>query len=701
MSKNRESTDKEILRMLQLSGYRNNSKPKTTESKVPNKKLIKEDFIDNLEDAFGGANEDFGDLSTNGQKTILTPEMKVAMLANNINQYQATLLDIYKEYNPKHYRVDTPGAKSSEETDTLYDKKSTLKLRGTQDDLARLSKTQRTTLGHEKGARYDKEIEKFDKSVNLPATFIDNTEDISDKTVTAKGHLQKWFFHKDVSMISYDAKGRKLTELGKAQLEFLARAFTHKPIDEFETKLFSIFSKDKDGNHFAMVAERIIREFYSLAMIPYIMNLTKRAKYNPKDLQLKMFIENGVNDALSKLPSHYDPSRGNLGTFMITTVKNDVIDQIREISDYKVDTGYAYEYLTSIPGPLILKSIANPNEVEGVYDNVKEMGKTKSGKPIYGYVYNNPVNAISDLDVDARGGGKPSPLSLRFIYGNSKSLLYKSFPPGTFGNLKQDMDYTGEVDPYETEAIFKVETLPTEAKQTIYQILGQIVDVVITDIGMKPATTNAAGQKIPSRLGVETGEADYGYVSKDLINLLKNNKNTAIELMYELLNFGSMVEVYTQTWTMKNDKGGITKRKAGDAVVYKDGQMVPDVDGRIPGFNNTTVVWSSGSLSEEEVKRAFLEKFLAKSQEKRGIDSTETELIQKLQADPKGANAVVSAIRGGLRKFFGFEGMSEPALMKNRNKLNTIIKNYYSSMLAENKARTMIKNLLLNYINKK
>ena len=96
-----------------------------------------------------------------------------------------------------------------------------------------------------------------------------------------------------------------------------------------------------------------------------------------------------------------------------------------------------------------------------------------------------------------------------------------------------------------------------------------------------------------------------------------------------------------------------------------------------------------------------MEKFLAKSQEERGIDSTETELIQKLQADPKGANAVISAIRGGLRKFFGFEGMSEPALMKNRNKLNTIIKNYYSSMLAENKARTMIKNLLLNYINKK
>lgn len=692
MSNNSEKIEKEVLRMLKLSGYRNAPNTIKTESKESNKKLIKEDFIDDLNDAFN-TEHNFSDLTTNGPKAVLTPEMKVAMLANNINQYQSVLLGLYKDYNPQQYNKWTSGAKKTNDDSTLYDKAKTLKLRGTQDDLRRLQATQKNSLVHQKGKKYDKEIEDFDKKTNLPATFIDSTEDISDLTKKAKGHLQKWFFHKDVSMISYDAKSKKLTDLGKAQLEFLARAYTGKPLDDFETKLFSIFEHDKDGNHFATVSENIIREFYSLVMVPYIMNITKRAKYNPKDMQLQIFIEKGVDHALDNLKSYYDPTRGNLGSFMITAVKNDVINQIKEISDYKIDTGYVYDYLTSITGPLILKSIANPKDVEGSYNDVKEMGKTPSGKQIYGYVYNNPENAIQDLEVDARvTKGKPSPLSLRFIYGNSKSLLYKSFPPGTFEDVKDSLNYQDE-NPYETQAIFKVETLPQDAKKTIYDILGQIADVIITDVGKQSK-------------GDEDYGADYGYVSKNVIPLLKGNKQTFMELMYDLLSFGDMVEVYTKTWTMKNPSGGFTKRQPGDPVVYeKDSEgnqiPVPNVNGELPEGENVTVVWSSGSLSEEEVKKNFLEKFLARVQEKQGTDSREVELLKIFQSNPKEANAIISAVRGGLRKFFGFEGLSVPALQKNRNKLNAIIKNYYLSMLAENKARRIIKNLLLNHINKK
>ena len=237
MSKNSEKIEKEIIRMLQLSSFRNSKKPTSNESIVAKKKLLKEDFIDNINDAFN-TDANFDDLNTNGPKTVLTPEMKVAMLANNINQYQAALLELYKDYNPMHYHKLTGGAKKTTDDTTLVDKQKTLKLRGTTDDLSRLKGTQNKNLVHQKGKRYDKEIQNYDKSVNIPATFIDNTEDIKGLSNKAKGHLQKWFFHKDISLISYDSKSKKLTDLGKAQLEFLARAYTGKPFDDFETKLF-------------------------------------------------------------------------------------------------------------------------------------------------------------------------------------------------------------------------------------------------------------------------------------------------------------------------------------------------------------------------------------------------------------------------------------------------------------------------------
>ncbi len=73
--------------------------------------------------------------------------------------------------------------------------------------------------------------------------------------------------------------------------------------------------------------------------------------------------------------------------------------------------------------------------------------------------------------------------------------------------------------------------------------------------------------------------------------------------------------------------------------------------------------------------------------------------MQILKSNPKEANALISSVRNGLRKFFGFEGLNVPVLRKNRNKLNTIINNYQLSMLAESKARLMIKKTILNYIN--
>ncbi len=699
MHNKKESIQNEIIRMLKLSEFRNPIQ-KNKEVSNKDKKIIKEDFIDDINDAFNQDALYDIDLNTNGNKSILTNEMKVAMLAHSLNEFEAAMLELYKNFKPKDYNKYTNPAKKNDLQGTYYDKKKDLKLRGqvSKDDLTNLKNTAfgkkiQTRLGKDNQPINSKlvadkdQIIKDPKSIRMPATFVDSDEDLKNITKRTSGGLQKWWHNKDVNMISYDSNSKKLTELGKAQLEFLARAYTTKPIDEFESTLFSLFGKQEGNYHFSETAEKILREFFSLVMIPYIMNLTKRAKYNPNDNQLKEFIENGVNHALDNLSTYYDPQRGNLGSFMITAVKNDVVNQLKQVADYKLDIGYVNDYLSSVNGPITITSIANPNESSGNYNNVKELGKTKSGKQIYGYIYNEPLNALTDFTNDARGSEeKPSPLSKRFIYGNSKSLFYKSFPPGTFEDIKLGMDYKDE-NPYETQSIFQVETLPQQAKTTIYEILNQIADVMISDLGKHAKSDNDY-------------DSDYNYVSKNVTPLLKSNKQDFIELMYELLGFGQMVQVYTKTWEILNKKGKITKKPIGSPVVYNTDEKgnkepVKNVNGEIPGPDDIQMVWSSGSLSEEEVKQKFLEKFIAKIANTPG-DSANRKLIQIFQDDPKQANAIISAIRGGLRKFFGFEGLQIPALLKNRNKLNTILNNYEASMLAEHMARIAIRKYLNN-----
>ena len=175
--------------------------------------------------------------------------------------------------------------------------------------------------------------------------------------------------------------------------------------------------------------------------------------------------------------------------------------------------------------------------------------------------------------------------------------------------------------------------------------------------------------------------------------------------MYDLLSFGDMAKVYTKTWVYKNSKGGTTTRQPGDPVVTEKNENgdeieIENVDNETPDETNTTTVWSSGSLSEEKVKEQFLQKFIARIQNTtQDSDPNTSELFNLFKTKPKEANAIISAIRGGLRKFFGYEGVGIPALQKNRNKLNQIISNYDNSMLNENTLRQIVKNSLLNYIN--
>lgn len=708
MHTNKENIDKEILRILQLSGYRNVSKSNTTESKGVQKKLIKEDFIDDLNDVFN-TDQEFNDLTTSGTKAILTPEMKLAMVSLSISEYEKGLLDLYNTYNPKSFTNKIPGARVNKDDDsTLVNKPTSYKpTNNAQDDLKRWKDSQKNQfpLNNKKNLQnFDKAIEDLDKTIRIASVYLDpnfTEEDIKNMTKKQVGTLSKFFGKKSINMISYN--GHQLTPLGKSQIEFLARAGTLKASDDFEEKLFNLTSKMVYKEN----ARSILRSFYTLASIPIVNNLLHRSKIN-YDNQIKEWIEAGLDRVMDKMDSFYDHTKSNFGAWALQVIKHAVINKLRDVSIFKLNTEFAHNYLMNEPLPIKIQSTAIPKETEGSWDRYIEIkdpnhinypnGKgnversNKYFKTVYEYIYDDPNDAYYDLIKDARiEGGKPSPLSPRFLTGISKSKLMHAVHPALVSKpLNHTLDTTSE-NPYETQSIFKVETLPQEAKQIIFEILKQIEDVIISDLGKHKDGEDYA--------------SDYNYVSKNVVPLLKSNKKLFLELMYDLLSFGDMAKVYTKTWVYKNSKGGTTTRQPGDPVVTEKNENgdeieIENVDNETPDETNTTTVWSSGSLSEEKVKEQFLQKFIARIQNTtQDSDPNTSELFNLFKTKPKEANAIISAIRGGLRKFFGYEGVGIPALQKNRNKLNQIISNYDNSMLNENTLRQIVKNSLLNYIN--
>jgi len=246
MSKISEKFEKEILRMLYLSEFNKPKKEILLNKSLNNGvEFLKEDFGDDLGDIFGNEDE-FSNFNTNGSKSILTNEMKAAMLVGSLSEFQTAALKLYNDYHPRNYSNYTKGTKVEDDPNALTDKQPTKKIKGSEEDLARwkLSGPQNNDLEHEKGKRYDKEFEEFQKLWRVPITFVGSEVNLDSLIAAVSGYIQKWGGNKkSLSMISwiptknvgkYNSQIGGLTDLGKAQLEFLARAASLKPIDEFE-----------------------------------------------------------------------------------------------------------------------------------------------------------------------------------------------------------------------------------------------------------------------------------------------------------------------------------------------------------------------------------------------------------------------------------------------------------------------------------
>jgi len=685
-NKNPKNLQDEIVRMLQMSNF--GKKAPQTKDNIIVKKIIKEDFVNDIADLFSDPEDESNEnLGTDGAKYTMPIELKAAMLAHTLSEYQAGLLGVYTEWRDK-----TAGTKASLTPGAVFDKNPEKKLNRLSAEKDRVMNIGKDASVHKPHVNYKREWENIIKSRRVLVTFAGDEARTKDMTAEEKAQSAKWLERKSYELISMS--GPHLNPMGKAQLEFLARAFTGKPIDDKEKALFEILNDD--GYHFATTAKEILRQFYTLALIPYIMNLTKRAKYNPNDMQLHEFIEEGVDHALYQMmQGKFDPSRGNVGSFIIQVAKNSVKNQLAEISDYKLDLTATHELLMHQDGPYTITSTAVPDEVSdenyASVAQVKEAGKSfngKNAKAIYAYTYTSPQALIADLTKDARSGKKanptdsedlesdpgdvvdksslPSPLAKRYLTAQAKQLFYKSFPP-TYDEIKDTMGLQSVVDPYDTYNLFKIEQIPSEAKAEIDRIFNKIIEIWIRDD--KQAEAIEAANEFRSNRAIR--------------NRLKIVKHADIikELMFDIFNYGEMVEVYTVAWPLQNSK---TKVPVGRPVKYtKDasGKKVPmpNVNGEIPQEGDTEWVWSTRVGLNEFIKPEFANKFIAKMQKKLPPSSKELSYLITH------ANDIINKSLRAIRYYFGYNGAQNPYIKQNIYDLEDILDNYSTSMQANTK----------------
>lgn len=668
----------EISNMLRLANF--GLKSVFNEVKKPILKEDEEDFLKNIKNVFNNPEftNQLKNFETEGEKVILPIELKAAMLATTLNVYQANLLNLYTHYEPftrgtqKMVGGDKKDKNFIDDKGTLFDKPSVEKFKGANYAFQSASRSSNLDLmKHKYGANWEKEFKDIISAQRVPITYHDGHIQSREMSDDEKKATAKFIHEKTYKMISYvpsnnTSQGTQvggLTSLGKAQLEFLARAYTQKPADDKEALLFNIL-KD-EGNYWSSIAENVIYGFYSLVMIPYIMILTKRSKYNVNDEQLRMFIEIGIKHALSQLKSAYDPSRGNLGTFIITSVKNNVINQLSKISTLKVDTSYVYDYLWSHQGPIKVYSVANPANVNGHYNDVikvREGGKQKGDKvtrTIYAYVYNNPMDVLQDLERDGRQIEGNSPLAKSKIVNPSKNIFYKSVSP-TYDDIKEPMGIEDEQNPYENMNIFKFQNIPQQAKT----IVSKILDNIIYEFYMQ--------------------DKEHGL--KNISAFIVENVDFVRNLMFSLLQYGDMIEVYTKAWIVPNQKGTtttippmypvkVTKNEKGK-VSY-----VPNIEGEIPTDEDITWIWSSGSKSEEDIKKTFYNNFINKMMQKPPVNGKKP-IPDEFRVHDKVSQDIINKLYGAMKYYFGATSVDAPNLKKNRQVLNVILHNYSSAELA-------------------
>ena len=718
-------TQKEANRLQELAGI----SKKEGSTSIKSVSLIKE----SEDDLFGDIGDVFSQQVAALQGKIsnantLDKDLKTAMVLNNVSEAEAVEMDLYTKYNPK-----TKGAKSDTDNGTLYTKAPVQKLSGAISGFRNLEKKDRT-----------------------PLTWGDDPE-AKTTGVPDKHSLAKWHpLPKDENIISYEPHVDKfgfktftLSDRGKQQIEFLERMISDRPLplSNDGNEDINIESALVGGKYKTLVitnAEKIIRDFFNKAVVPIVATALKRNKSVPKDAQFQRFVENGVDHAIdqTKNKKYNSASFSNYGAWFMQVVKNKVIDQLKSETSFNLDTTHIYDMLMNMPGPLKIDSQLNPKEAYGNYNSVVENPKftfTKNGKEYnyFTYVYNNPEDALADLESKATKSGESetgfqkSPLKAQYL--REPGVFYKSF-------MKEKPAFTSQ----ETESPEYFENYEDVPANVLTRIASKEVDAILEQISKEIVVSSAkVGESVklsgrenakyptlqkgksyqveekgadpvpgggtPKKFYIvtdETGEkikvgaralTPIEAVEGNVMSKARENEQSVVEIMRLLLNYGRMKPAYTKTVYIpkfNEGQGGYSVKNVGDTAVSdrtgkliipyasaKDGARYKDLETAPIEY-----VWTSEKYSDEvndkiisDLTRVANEKGINLPNQYFGPDN-EPLYLKTNDENLKGKTIeFINGVRNALRRFFGFSTIENPIIKKNRDVLKRLLDNWQNS----------------------
>jgi hypothetical protein len=302
----------------------------------------------------------------------------------------------------------------------------------------------------------------------------------------------------------------------------------------------------------------------------------------------------------------------------------------------------------------IASSLSPEKATSNFFDVVRDEDHTGYWK----YMYKSGIDALGDFTRPSTvvdGVRKSSPLKSQYLLDASK--YYKGFAKNLAG-AQIDTEQPVEMD---TE-LFKIAKLPEDAKKEVYSILQKVGAEIIANY------------------------KEYGI--KNIASSLRVNNELFKDVMFALLNYGGLMEVYKNSFVAKN--GSVYP--AGSPVQKdKEGNIEQDSNGRTP---ETETVWTVKGKGEDAAMDDFAIRILEKAESKYGLPNLPTHFVK----DP---TDFIRKIYKSLRYYFGFRGLENPIVKSNRDNLNTIMQNYQQATLAEiRKIRMAIRKMLSESITK-
>ena len=729
---------------------------------------------DDEEEIFATPAKPTGDLDKN---------LKAAMVLNNVSQYEAVLLDLYTNYNPttKGAKPEVEGG----EKGTVYTKSPVQKLPDASREISRLSmggneltpdeiqKLNAAGLSDEEISTAIEFQRKNSPKKRLPLSF---GETPGLEVAKIKDSLAKWQpTRKNASIISYT--NGTLSETGKQQLEFLSRMLSQNPLSPNGDENIDIEQALLDTIYKKLVVENsefIIRDFYNKALIPVLSHRLKRNNTSPKDSQFDILKTAGIDKAIDMTKAGKYNASGeyqNYGAWFMTVAVNKAIDELKPISDYSLDLKYISDMLSAYDGPFKIESKLHPDKAYGNYDidvlKSQNSYKQKDGevKPYYIYTYSDPMDAIPDFEAGVEKtneGNKFSPLAANFL--KNKAQFYTSTLKSTPDSLSQTVtqptfdekinivsiddvlkfaakkvddvlnniagqmtldsyNAKGQVPEGEEVRISRnIEEYPTFTKGQYYK--------VISKEKMPPPTGGPAKNyyKLLDNNGDEKLVEAYNTTAKKAIDnkvvaKLRDTKDATVEILRQLLQYGSMRLVYTNTVYYPSPEGGWIKKDVGNTVLKdKSGKIVlpwasKDLKDRYKDLDSVPMRWEWASLKKnvDNVNENLIDS-ISKIANERGFNLPEAYFDEnnnpkyKMKGAPSDMKqktmSYLNTIKNNLEKYFGVEGVDIPAIKKNRDELNTLINNYTQSVqardkgLAENHIRKAVREMLATKLSK-